>query len=419
MRRSENVMPEKITRNLGLSLIAFMLAACQAQTDEDDANAGGSKSSNRGTAAPINVGTSSGDSGVSPASGSPGFTLTPEGRCLLNISDQPCSYQAFETENVPLDIYVMFDRSGSMCNCVDPPNNDTPCPDPTCRKTRMQAIREAMSGFMSDAGSNGMGIGVGYFGQQEQGSADCRPETYATPYVTMAELPANATNVMASLNTADPLGETPTGAAIRGACSYARQWKAAHMEREVVILFVTDGEPKAPVTCPNGSGACCPSLVDANQAASECFSGTTKIRTYVLGVGPYLENLSQIAAAGGTEKAYLVDIGGDVTQQILAALNEIRGNATIPCQFELPKPSSGSSLDLNKINVAYANSSCQGTVFYRVDSVSGCTTSGGWYYDNPIQPSRVELCPSSCQEISGPAGRLAFYVGCTTLTPLL
>jgi hypothetical protein len=313
----------------------------------------------------------------------------------------------------------MFDRSGSMCNCVDPPNNNTPCPDPSCKKTRIQAIREAVSAFMSDTGSNGIGIGVGYFGQQEQGSADCRPETYAVPNVTISELPGNAVNVMTSLNAADPIGETPTGAAIRGACSYAREWKMAHREREVVILFVTDGEPKAPVTCPNGAGACCPSLVDANQAASECFGGEVKIRTYVLGVGPFLENLSQIASAGGTQKAYLVDSEGDVTQQVFAALNEIRGNATIPCDFALPKSDTTSSLDLNKVNIAYADSSCQGKVFYRVDSVSGCTSAGGWYYNNPTQPTRVELCPSSCQEISGPAGRLAFYVGCTTLTPLL
>ncbi|HMA95824.1 MAG TPA: vWA domain-containing protein [Polyangiaceae bacterium] len=416
-------MPNGILRNRCWMLLPLVLAGCQTQTDDEGSDGKGKGNTSSGAnSSTISIQPSypaNSAGGESSSGNAVGFALTSDGRCQLNVADQACSFEAFETENVPLDIFVMFDRSGSMCSCVDPPMNGNPCPDPTCKKTRLQAIREAMSAFMVDNGSNGLGIGLGYFGQQPIGAADCRPETYAVPSVTISGLPENSTSMMASLNTADPIGETPTGGAIRGACTYARQWKSAHAEREVVILFVTDGEPKAPVTCPNGEGACCPTLVDANQAAAECLSGSIRIKTYVLGVGPFLQNLDQIANAGGTSRAYLVE-GGDVAQEVLNALNEIRGNATIPCDFALPTSDPGRQVDLGKINIAYANSDCNGRVFYHVESANACTGQGGWYYDNPNQPSRVQLCPSSCNEVSGPSGKLAFYIGCNTLqTPLL
>ncbi|HEY5955074.1 MAG TPA: vWA domain-containing protein [Polyangiaceae bacterium] len=347
-----------------------------------------------------------------------GFIRSESGACRLAVNDVPCSAAMYETENIPLDIYVMFDRSGSMCSCVDPPLNGNPCPDPNCRKTRIEAIREAMASFVADTASNGLGVGVGYFGQQTIGAADCRPETYMTPDVAIAALPDNASNVVTSLNNAAPIGETPTGAAITGACHYARQWKSAHPEREIVILFVTDGEPKAPVSCPNGAGSCCPTLDEATTAASDCLAGEVGIRTYVLGVGPYLQNLTQIAQAGGTAKAYLVE-GGDVAAQVLSALNTIRGDAAIPCEFRLPDSEPGQTLDLNKVNIAYTNTSCDGKVFMHVQAQTACTKDGGWYWDNPNQPTAAKLCPTSCNQVSQPGGALGFAIGCQTASPLL
>jgi hypothetical protein len=398
--------------------LSSALAACSHQADAEGGGGGaaGTFSIPIESTYPQGYG---GSAGVTTGSNS-GFVLSPSGECRLFVNDQPCSAEAFETENIPLDMYVMFDRSGSMCSCVDPPLIGNPCPDPNCRKTRIEAIREAMSGFLGDTGSNGIGVGVGYFGQQPIGAADCRPETYSIPSVTIATLPDNAANVMASLNTADPIGETPTGGAIRGACSYARQWQAEHTDRQVVILFVTDGEPKAPVSCPNGAGACCPTLVDATQAASDCLNGEIGIRTYVLGVGPFLQNLAQIAVAGGTSKAYLVQEGQDVAAQVLAALNQIRGDAAIPCEFAIPRPAQGQSLDLTKVNIAYHSATdCEGKIFYNVKSQSACTSNGGWYFDDPTQPSLVKLCPSSCSEVSGPGGSLFFEIGCQTASPIL
>src|SRR5204863_9451152 len=115
------------------------------------------------------------------------------------------------------------------------------------------------------------------------------------------------------------------------------------------------GKPEAPVTCSTGSTGCCPTLADAVAAATDCRNAKPGLKTYVLGVGPLLDNLGQIAVAGGTDKAYLVS-GGDVSAQVLAALNEIRAAAAIPCQLQIPPPPAGQSLNFDKVNVVHTTS---------------------------------------------------------------
>jgi len=179
-----------------------------------------------------------------------------------------------------------------------------------------------------------------------------------------------------------------------------------------VVLLLTDGEPKAPMSC--SSGTCCPTLADAVEAAADCRDGDPRISTYVLGVGPFLDNLQQIAQAGGTDHAYLIG-DQDVEQKVLQALNSIRGAASIPCELKLPESSGGMPLDYGLVNVAYQDSSCAISTIYNVPSAQSCDAAqGGWYYDDPASPSSVKLCDASCDRVAAPGGRLAFTVGCET-----
>jgi hypothetical protein len=149
-------------------------------------------------------------------------------------------------------------------------------------------------------------------------------------------------------------------------------------------------------------------------AAAECRSGAPGIETYVLGVGPFLDNLQQIAKAGGTDHAYLIG-DQDVQQKVLQALNSIRGAASIPCELKVPEPKGGASLDYGLVNVAYQDSSCVLSTIYNVPNAASCDAlAGGWYYDDAAAPSSIELCAASCDRVSAPGGRLAFTVGCQT-----
>ena len=164
------------------------------------------------------------------------------------------------------------------------------------------------------------------------------------------------------------------------------------LTRNVTAQDVTDGKPEAPVSC--AAGGCCPTLNDAVAAASRCKEGNPQISTYVLGVGPNLDNLHAIAQAGGTKTAYLVG-DQDVTRNVLDALNDIRRDAQIPCNIEIPPAAPNKTIDYDQVNVSSSKGSCSSTI-YRVASASECTPEGGWHYDDPTTPSHIELCPASC-----------------------
>jgi len=72
-------------------------------------------------------------------------------------------------------------------------------------------------------------------------------------------------------------------------------------------------------------------------------NGSPSISTYVIGVGPDLTNLNQIAMAGGTGNAYIVDSMAGTTDQFIDALDSIRMRAGLACEFQIPQPAAGAS----------------------------------------------------------------------------
>ena len=332
--------------------------------------------------------------------GSTGSAIQGFDQCPSQVIDGGCVGSLYNGQPVGLDIFIMFDESGSMATKDDGAT------------MRMDAVRGAIKQFLQAPESAGMGVGIGYFCTQALSCActSCNPNDYATPSVAVGELPGQTAALLSSLEAATPTGETPTGAALRGACSYARQVATARPGHAVVILLVTDGEPQAPVTSPKGT--CTPTLPDAVAAASDCDSGNAAIRTYVLGVGPSLEKLNQIAAAGGSKQAYLVENGGGA--EILRALNRIRSDASIPCALQLPQPSAA-TLDLNTVNIVHADANCTMTTIGMVQNASACSPqAGGWYYDDPTQARSIRLCETSCQQVSAQGSQLRVSVGCRT-----
>jgi hypothetical protein len=307
----------------------------------------------------------------------------------------------FSGQVPPLDIHILFDQSGSMALKDDGVTR------------RIEAVRGALNQFFQAPESKGIGVGLAFFGYHPLSCActSCNPADYTKPVVAVAELPNHASTLTAALATIEPTGETPTGAALRGACAYARSAMSTRTDRQLTVLLVTDGEPQAPLTA--AKGTCMPTIGDAIDASAECEKGSPSVRVFVLGVGPSLQNLNYIAAAGGTANAYLVEGGGG--RDILNALNQIRRDAQIPCTLDIPKPNHA-ALDFNKVNVIYGDSKCNLTTLVRVDSAAACFgVKDGWYYDHPDHPTRVRLCESTCKMVSQPMGQLRIAMGCQTI----
>jgi hypothetical protein len=394
---------------LGLGAL-FVPLACSS--DDKPAGTGGAAGTTfgiGGAAGNISTTGGAGPGGAGPG-GASGVSGAGGGVTSCSPGTGSCNGVSYAGENLPLDIYIMFDQSCSMSCPVERGGTGQCCMgDPD---GRIFPIREAVADFLNDPASAGIGIGIGYFGYMQAGNTSCQPPDYANPAVPIAT--NNAQQIINSVNGAQPTGETPTGAAIRGACTYASQWKSQNPSHVVVVLLVTDGVPEAPSSGPE----CVPSIDDAEQAARQCAerpNGLPSLPVYVLGVGQALQNLNRIAQAGGTNQAYLVD-SGNVSQQVLQALNAIRQDAAIPCQLRVPVPAPGQPpVDLDKVNVAYCGAGQPAQNFFFVNAEADCTQQNTWYYN--ADRSQILLCPSACNTVSRPGGELLVSVGCTQITP--
>jgi hypothetical protein len=252
----------------------------------------------------------------------------------------------------------------------------------------------------------------------------CDPAQYQVPAVDFAALPEAAAALTASVAAQTPRGDTPSRPALRGAIAHAREWAASHAEHKVVVVLATDGFP---TECTGGAAAFGPSdqaLTDVVNVAMEGLTGTTSIQTFVIGVFSGAEamaqaNLDRIAVAGGTERAYVIDTAGNVQQGFLDALNQIRA-ARLDCEYLIPQPPSGKTLNLNEVNFQFTDSALMSTSYFYVQP-GGCTGAPNeWHYDAlPTAmppPTKIVACPATCEALKATTGgSIQIQLGCTTV----
>lgn len=110
-------------------------------------------------------------------------------------------------------------------------------------------------------------------------------------------------------------GATPTRPALQGGLAYAKAVETKLAGKgEVSVVMATDGYPQQ---CSNNS------MGDASRTAA---AAKATIPTYIIGVGDRLSSLDDLAAAGGTNKAFLVSTATSDTvgEQFALALGKIR-----------------------------------------------------------------------------------------------
>ena len=386
-------------------------AACGGSSKSGDDDEGGVESASGnnavGTSA-VNIGNASnGSNGSGGPTGGVGGT-TANG-CEPSEDDEGCVGTAYEGENIPLDIFIMFDQSCSMSCPIELSGPGQCCcqpPETGCTDQRIDPVRSAVDQFLGDPLSSGIGVGIGFFGYYEVGNTSCDPSDYARAAVPIAPLPGNAASVSAALNAVLPTGETPTDMAIQGACDYLNAYHDERPGSKKVILLVTDGVPETP------QSGCDPSVEGASQVAQDCLNGSPNIETYVLGVGQALDSLNAIAEAGGTERAYLVE-SGDVAGSVLEALNAIRADAVIPCSLPIPPPPNGGALDYNKVNLGICDAGGESVPTSYVPSADDCQGAGNWYYEDTATGRNITLCEATCETVTAAGATLFFNVGCT------
>lgn len=393
---------------LPLVASALLAAACAEDTKVVPNGAGANATGGGAAGASGAAGTGgtggtggSGEGGTGTAGTGAGGGVVIGGGGAGGQSFTECAKESAKAELRPLDIYIVLDRSGSMVG------------------TRWPAVTSALSAFVQAPGATGVGAGIQFFPLPEDAKV-CKYEAYAVPAVTIGALPENAAAIDAALakneppkavpNPTLPTLNTPTLPAMQGAYDFARSWATSHPERTVIVLLATDGEP-------NGCDSTTEKVVQVAQNALT--AATPPITTFVVGVGKELASLDKVAAAGGSEKAILVDAeASDTNAQFKAALEKVRGNA-IPCSLPVPKPATG-TLDPALVNLKTKNAAGAETFIGRVADAAACGADAvGWYYDNAAAPKEVRLCASSCQAVRATATSLDLVLGCESVVKLV
>jgi hypothetical protein len=317
----------------------------------------------------------------------------------------PCASVTFSGDPVSLDMLVLLDRSESM-SCASAGGD------------RWAAVERGITSYLMQA--PGRRIGIRYFDSEQAGDAgdagdagaSCAPRDYQTPDVEIAALPGNTQPIVDSFGRRGPGGRRPTAAALAGALRHAAKWRDARTGGSIAVVLVTNGEPDACGTVADAASAAAAGakngvstfMIDLFDTGSTCALDSKPTQT---------EGLDAIALAGGTRRAFAVDLltGGE---GIVAALNRVLLTTPLSCRYPLPPGPAGLTLDTKRINVEYTPLGSPDRVAVpAVPDEAACdATAGGWYVVDPGHPSAIEFCPKSCDEIDGHLGRVEIFFSC-------
>lgn len=115
-------------------------------------------------------------------------------------------------------------------------------------------------------------------------------------------------------------------------------------------------------------------------------------------------------------------VSGDLCDQNFAPVFQdmataVVQGAQIACVYDIPDPM-GDPIDFDKVNVEYVPGPSQpgNPIYYVPGGIADCGPMGGWYYDDPVNPSQILLCDDTCNAVQGnPDGQINVKFGCETL----
>ena len=381
---------------LGLGLLS--VAGCGGDSDNqgggvNDDGIGGASGGRGGSGKGGGAGTSipvGGNTGVGGATGTGGAT----GK---GGSGGNCIEGSLTGNKTTVALYFMVDISGSMSCPV--PEQDPPCtgfsgtPGPV---TRWTGASEAYKDFFSSSAASGLWAGIGFFSGDS-----CNTDNYG-PEVEIDELPGNATALNNAVDDQTPSGNTPTVPSLTAAIDHARDWATSHNDQQVVVVYATDGYPRG---CNQNN-----TIPDAANVAAAGLSGSPRILTYVLAIGPNLSELSAVATAGGTT-AIAIDTSNDVGAELIAALNDIREEVVVDCAYNIPPAPAGQTINYDTINVRITTGGEEITVGRDDPNASGCN---GWTFNDPVARSQIILCGDACDAVQNdPNARFDVVLSCS------
>jgi hypothetical protein len=188
-------------------------------------------------------------------------------------------------------------------------------------------------------------------------------------------------------------------AALAGATKWALEYETMKEGAErVAVVLVTDGEPTA----------CETNIQSIAKYAADAYA-QAEILTFAVGLqGSNESQINAIAKAGNTTEGFFIGSGNTQTA-LLAALKAIQ-KISVACSFAMPEPvDPNTPIDPQEVNVTYNSQPIK-----QVSGEAACG-SGGWYYDDPADPSIIQICASTCDAIQADENaKVEIVLGCKT-----
>ncbi|WP_437738568.1 vWA domain-containing protein [Sorangium sp. So ce1335] len=308
----------------------------------------------------------------------------------------------------PVTLFVALDRSTSMweTSTGDPVYDD-----------RWVPATEALKAFFADPASAGLGVAFRFWPYDNPGPCNDNPSCpgaggggCALPIVPfdgsaarrLTEEPApfdqQENALINAINSVpQPYGDTPMYPALDGATTWARNYKIAHPEEEVAVVFVTDGIPSHCNTVPN-------QIANLARNAFQNYG----VRVHAVGFGSSNAEIINLIADRGGGQAYNLTAGTTLQGSLLDALVSIRGEA-LPCDVTVPV---AGAADPSSVSVVHVNNAGTETVLTPRAGLASC--GQGWYFADATHSS-VKLCPQTCSDLrENPGGKVRATVPCVT-----
>lgn len=259
-----------------LALVFAMIVACGSDGDGGGNGTSGGTSGSNGASGGLFGGNGNGDGGNGNGNG----------------GDPNC--------NAPVDMYIMFDRSGSMARDTGDGAGDS---DLDCNIGENKASKwcraiNALSGYFKSQGSANQAAALQFFPLDSHNTSKCNTgddyNVAALPASGFQTLPSDSFDAKLNEEAPDTGGGTPgtpTEGAIRGLTRFTEANRRPG--RVTIGILITDGNPR------NLNGSGCETNLDDLAQLLRAHHDATKVRTYVIGMeGASEDNLETLAEGG-------------------------------------------------------------------------------------------------------------------------
>jgi hypothetical protein len=420
-----------MTRFLALSIL---LTACANQAQEEgDPSASGARGGNVSvTTAPTPTGNPDPGKGGAPiyaedAAATNGLLPVDSTHAtgLMNDPELACSGWTEEPESSGSVLEFVVDVSGSMDKTAPSTNG----------ATKWVVTRDALKQALQSL-PQGIPVGLTFFPNMPLYASEFpRPvaacvDTKDNVWIAPKDL-NHQKRLLAALDAIqmNRNGATPTHDAYKVALEELR---ATTEPGAKYLVLITDGQPTQSLGCIGNGMTCYPEptqpVVDAIAAA---FNTADPIQTFVVGSPGSEKNdctnadvrdwLSAAARVGGTATAGCSDSGPkychfDLTNEQIDFGNALVNSletiiaGIISCDYAVPPPPNGETIDTNLVNLIYRD----GTgAFNLVLPSKSDACEIGWHFTDESR-TKIHVCPQTCKQLQDDSmAQVTLLFGCT------